>query len=67
VEEKLPASFCEVVNLLGRFVGDRQTLDEIVRGNERQNLYLWCLCRYRAGLRDDVPAPEEIERLGAGR
>ncbi|MCK4379014.1 MAG: 2-oxoacid:acceptor oxidoreductase family protein, partial [Deltaproteobacteria bacterium] len=62
-EEKKPTSFRDVVNLLGQFVGDRQTIDEIVRVNERQNLYLWCLYQYRAGLRDDVPAPEEIERL----
>ncbi|MEA2109497.1 MAG: hypothetical protein U9P07_08780 [Pseudomonadota bacterium] len=67
VEEKQPASFREVVNLLGQFVGDRKTIDEIVRVNERQNLYLWCLYQYRAGLRDDVPAPEEIERLIEGR
>ena len=66
-EEKQPTSFRDVVNLLGQFVGDRKTIDEIVRVNERQNLYLWCLYQYRAGLRDDVPAPEEIERLIEGR
>ena len=66
-KEKQPTTFRDIVNLLGQFVGDQQTIDEIVRVNERQNLYLWSLYQYRAGYRDDMPTPEEIERLIEGR
>ncbi len=66
-KEKQPTSFRDVVNLMGQFVGDQQTIDEIVKVNERQNLYLWCFYQCQAGLRDAMPTFEEIERLIEGR
>ncbi|RLB66556.1 MAG: hypothetical protein DRH03_12065, partial [Deltaproteobacteria bacterium] len=56
-------TFRDVVSLLGQFTGDEKTIDEIVKVNERQNLYLWCLNQYRAGIRQDMPDADEIERL----
>ncbi|HDS15932.1 MAG TPA: 4Fe-4S dicluster domain-containing protein [Proteobacteria bacterium] len=62
-QEVRPASFRDIVNLSGQFTGDAKAIDEIVRVNERQNLYLWALNQYRAGIRSDVPTAEELERL----
>ncbi|MBN2809775.1 MAG: 2-oxoacid:acceptor oxidoreductase family protein, partial [Deltaproteobacteria bacterium] len=62
-QEVGPATFRDIVSLLGQFTGDAKTIDEIVKVNERQNLYLWCLNQYRAGIRQDMPDADEIERL----
>ena len=62
-KEVKPATFRDIVSLLGQFTGDEKTIDEIVKVNERQNLYLWCLNQYRAGIRQDMPDADEIERL----
>ncbi len=62
-KEIKPATFRDIVALLGQFVGDQEEIDEIVRVNEIQNLYLWCRMQYRAGLRTDMPDGDEIEAL----
>jgi pyruvate/2-oxoacid:ferredoxin oxidoreductase beta subunit len=66
-QEIKPASFRDIVALLGQFTGDQEEIDEIVRVNELQNLYLWCRMQYRAGLRRDMPNGDEIEALIAQR
>ncbi|MEA3334061.1 MAG: 2-oxoacid:acceptor oxidoreductase family protein [Pseudomonadota bacterium] len=62
-KEVPPTTFRDIVALLGQFTGDEKTINEIVKVNERQNLYLWCLNQYRAGIRQDMPDADEIERL----
>ena len=62
-KEVKPAVFRDIVAISGQFTGDEKTIDEIVRVNERQNLYLWSLLQYRAGIRADMPDNEEIEKL----
>ncbi len=62
-KEVKTTTFRDIVALLGQFTGDEKTIDEIVKVNERQNLYLWCLNQYRAGIRQDMPDADEIERL----
>ena len=62
-KEVEPPTFRDIVALLGQFTGDEKTINEIVKVNERQNLYLWCLNQYRAGIRQDMPDADEIERL----
>jgi pyruvate-ferredoxin/flavodoxin oxidoreductase len=62
-QEVPPATFRDIVGLLGQFTGDEQTINEIVRVNERQNLFLWCRMQYRAGLRETMPTNEEIEKI----
>ncbi len=59
-KEVKPASFRDIVNMLGQFTGDEDTINKIVKVNERQNLYLWTRSQYRAGLRQNVPTEEEI-------
>ncbi len=62
-KEVKPAGFRDIVNLLGQFTGDEDTLNKIVKVNERQNLYLWSRYQYRAGLREDVLTEDEINDL----
>lgn len=62
-QERKPAVFRDIVAISSQFTGDAKTIDEIVRVNERQNLYLWCLLQYRAGIRADMPDSEVIEEL----
>ena len=62
-KEVKPAGFRDIVDMLGQFTGDAATIDEIVKVNERQNLYLWSLNQFRAGLRQNPLSEEEIEDL----
>ncbi|MBN2232261.1 MAG: 2-oxoacid:acceptor oxidoreductase family protein [Deltaproteobacteria bacterium] len=65
--EVLPAKFRDIVELMGQFVGDKKTIDRIVQVNERQNLWMWNLLQYRAGVRDRMVTPDEVEALIADR
>jgi pyruvate/2-oxoacid:ferredoxin oxidoreductase beta subunit len=38
---KSPYTFRDLVNLMGQFVGDKDTIEQIVIVNERQNIYRW--------------------------
>ncbi|MBW1646153.1 MAG: hypothetical protein JRJ56_07495, partial [Deltaproteobacteria bacterium] len=62
-----PATFRDIVDLMGQFVGDRRTLDNIIMVNERQNLFMWSVLQFRAGYRKTRLTPEEIEEIIAER
>ncbi len=62
-KEVQPATFRKIVDLLAQFTGDEKAINEIVRVNERQNLFLWCKMQYLAGLRSEMPTEEEIEEI----
>ena len=58
-----PAMFKDIVNLMGQFVGDEKTIREIVRVNEKQNIYRWSWLQFLAGVTNKVLSEEEIEEI----
>ncbi len=58
-----PATFRDLVNLMGQFVGDKDTIEQIVRVNERQNVYRWNWLQYLAGVTNKVLTEEEINEI----
>ncbi|MBN2333508.1 MAG: 2-oxoacid:acceptor oxidoreductase family protein [Deltaproteobacteria bacterium] len=66
-QEVPPATFRDIVELMGQFVGDKKTIDTIVKVNERQNLFMWSVLQFRAGLREKVLDADEVATLIANR
>ncbi len=62
-----PAKFKDIVNLMGQFVGSEDTIKEIVRVNEKQNVYRWNWLQFLAGVTDKVLTEEEIEEIISDR
>jgi len=69
IKDKLiePAKFKDIVNLMGQFIGDQETIKKIVKVNERQNIYRWNWLQYLAGVADKVLTEEEIEEIISDR
>ncbi len=63
LKNRKPATFRDIVNLMGQFVGDQDTINDIVRVNEKQNVYRWTWLQYLAGVRKDRLTEDEIEEL----
>lgn len=62
-----PATFKDIVNLMAQFVGDEETIKEIVKNNEKQNIYRWNWLQYLAGVTDRLLTEDEIEEIIADR
>jgi pyruvate-ferredoxin/flavodoxin oxidoreductase len=66
-KNRKPATFRDIVNLMGQFTGDEETINDIVRVNERQNIYRWTWLQYLAGVRDQRLSEDEIEKIVKNR
>ena len=62
-KKRKPASFRDIVNLMGQFTGDEETINDIVKINEKQNIYRWTWLQYLAGVRSNRLTEDEIEEL----
>ncbi len=66
-EVKNPASFRDIVTLMAQFAGDKKTIDEIVRVNEKQNIYRWNWLQYLSGVSDKLLSESDIIKMANER